>query len=85
MSGLEFFQSFIYLVLQHGVLALGILPDNSNVDVLVVGWHSRERSALQHIHKQVQLISQGHVTRNGVGGLAFGLNVACNSGRKEAG
>lgn len=81
-SSAEILLEITHFMFQHGVLALGILSNNGNVDIFVVSRHSGERSALQHIHEQVQFIPQGHIPRNGVGGFAFGFDIACISEQK---
>lgn len=44
------------LVLQHGVLALGVLPDDHYVDILLAGVDTRIGHAMQDVHIQIQLV-----------------------------
>lgn len=50
-----------HLVLQHRVLALRVLADDDNVDVLLPGRHALVRTHIQHVHEQVQLVAQRHI------------------------
>lgn len=63
------------LVLQHGVLALGVLPHDHDIDVLLTGIDARIRHAVQHVHVEIQLVSQGDVAGGHVGLCAARLYV----------
>jgi hypothetical protein len=63
-------------VLQHGVLALGVLADEHHVNVLVASLHSGERLAVDHVHVEVQLVTQTHVARGNSTTQAASFNVA---------
>ena len=67
------------LVFEHGVLALRVLADDEDVDVLVARRHARERLAVQQVGEQVQLVAQLHVARKVVGPVLARLDVACPS------
>lgn len=64
------------LVLQHGVLALGVLTDHHQVDVLMVRADTRVRLAVQHADEQIELISDRDVPRGDAGLQRLRLDVA---------
>lgn len=55
----------VYLMLQAAVLALGVLSDYNDVNVLVAGLHPRQGLAVHHISIQVQTSAESQTDREG--------------------
>ena len=49
------------LVLQHGVLALGVLPDDDDVEVIVATGDAGIGARVHRVHVEVQVLAQDHV------------------------
>lgn len=63
-------------MLQHGVLALSVLANEHNIDVLVASLDSRVGLAVNHVDVEVEFITESNVAGGNATTQAACLDVA---------